>query len=906
MIMRLLSVRFFILATLLFLLSANPGVSDTPVQQELLKGFVHPPVNFSPGRESDSEARKYQGIPTIERAPGGRLWAAWYAGPIREEKFNYVVVATSADDGKTWSDLKLVINPDGTGPLRASDPCLWLDPTGRLWLFWWMNGNFEGNEVHVTMAISTENPDAENPVWSEPKAQFPGVMLNKPIVVKNGEWLMPAAIWHREESCRMMVSKDGGKTWALRGTANVPEARRQCDEPMVVERKDGSLWQLVRTAEYGLGETVSTDGGRTWTEVADYLYNATSRFHLRKLQSGNLLLIKHGPLDERIGRKDLTAYLSIDDGATWKGGLLMDERNTVSYPDATQAPDGTIYAIYDWNRADEKNILMTTFTEQDVLAGGYVSDKARSKVLINHATGINPKPWLKKADAAAGLRTDADAAPFEPGPGATLAAGEGGFQPLEIGATLFSNRGYTLYSLPDALAGMQFLFSSIDRTSATCLKPGRVYVLTPAKDRNPDSVDDELLAQGFEKTSMKEFFLFTMKGQTRFPNACFVYQKQVQTGEKIRFGKWGVLVGMGGNTKPAFLNPPQVLTGLSSAYVLISRRFQGIPSLAVAPGGRLWATWYAGKTKGEDQNNYVVVSSSGDNGKTWAERRIIDPDGIGPVRAFDPELWVDPDGKLWAFWTQSIGHDGTVAGVWAMTTDHPDAENPAWSDPVRLTDGVMMCKPIVLSSGEWVLPSSTWRKTDSSARMVVSSDQGRSWEVRGACNVPKEVRSYDEHIIVERKDGSLWMLVRTNYGIGESVSKDRGATWPDLKPSAIPHPSARCFIRRLASGNLLLVKHGGIHEKTGRSHLTAFLSMDDGKTWEGGLLLDERSGVSYPDGMQAADGTIYIAYDRDRNGAMEILMSTFTEQDVLAGAHVSDKARAMVLISHATGINPKP
>ena len=550
--MKLFPVRFSILAAALFLLSVNSGFSDTPVQpDELLKGFVHPPVNFSPGRESDSEARKYQGIPTIERAPGGRLWAAWYAGPIREDKFNYMVAATSADDGKTWSDLKLVVDPDGTGSLRASDPCFWLDPNGKLWLFWWMNGTFNGNPITVTMSISTENPDAENPVWTEPRALFPGVMLNKPIVTSIGEWLMPAAIWHRENSCRMMVSKDSGKTWALRGTANVPEARRQCDEPMVVERKDGSLWQLVRTAKYGLGETVSTDGGRTWTEVKDYLHDATSRFHLRKLQSGNLLLIKHGPLDQRIGRKELTAYLSTDDGATWKGGLLIDERSTVSYPDATQAPDGTIYAIYDWNRADEKNILMTTFTEEDVLAGAYVGDKARSKVLINHATGINPKPWLKKQAPAANLRSNADGAPLKTGPATGLSLAEGSFQTLENGARIFTDRSYTFYNPPAVLSGQSFVLCSIDHTEAVCLEPGMVYVLTPLKDRNPDSVEDELLALGFEKTSVPEFFLFLIKGKTRLGNACSVFQKQVKAGEKIQFGKWGVLVCPATTLKPS-------------------------------------------------------------------------------------------------------------------------------------------------------------------------------------------------------------------------------------------------------------------------------------------------------------------------------------------------------------------
>ena len=72
-----------------------------------------------------------------------------------------MVAATSGDDGKTWSDLKFVIDPDGDGPMRMSDPCFWLDPAGRLWLFWWLNG--PGGLATVTMAMTTDNPDAESP-----------------------------------------------------------------------------------------------------------------------------------------------------------------------------------------------------------------------------------------------------------------------------------------------------------------------------------------------------------------------------------------------------------------------------------------------------------------------------------------------------------------------------------------------------------------------------------------------------------------------------------------------------------------------------------------------------------------------------------------------------------------------
>ncbi len=334
----------------------------------------------------------------------------------------------------------------------------------------------------------------------------------------------------------------------------------------------------------------------------------------------------------------------------------------------------------------------------------------------------------------------------------------------------------------------------------------------------------------------------------------------------------------------SFMNPPKVivLPEKGDAHSAVKRKFTGIPSLAVNSNGRMWAVWYAGITADEDDNNYVVVATSSDSIRNWKETLIIDPDGSGEVRAFDPEVWIDPDGKLWIFWAQTIGHRGTIAGVWSLTTEKHDIENPKWSKPKRLTDGIMMCKPIVLSTGEWVLPASTWRLTDHSAKVIVSKDKGKTWQERGAVDVPEKDRAFDEQMIIERKDGSLWMLVRTKYGIGESVSKDRGKTWSQLIPSKIKHPSARFFIRRLKSGNLLLVKHGPIDMKIGRSHLMAFISKDDGRTWSHGLLLDQRKGVSYPDGQQVEDGTIYIIYDYNRKTNQNIFTVSFTEEDILA------------------------
>jgi hypothetical protein len=361
--------------------------------------------------------------------------------------------------------------------------------------------------------------------------------------------------------------------------------------------------------------------------------------------------------------------------------------------------------------------------------------------------------------------------------------------------------------------------------------------------------------------------------------------------------------------KDPALEAPQVNTDPGEEYADKTRLFQGIPGMERSANGRLWALWYAGGT-GEGELNYVTLVTSGDDGKTWSgPKLVIDPPG--PVRAYDPAIWHDPSGRLWVFWAQSYRWWDGRSGVWAITTDESDQDNPKWSEPRRLCNGIMMNKPTVLSNGDWLLPVAVWKQNakdsiehrfdlpeERGGNIFISKDQGKSFQLLGQTDVPH--RTFDEHMIVERKDKSLWTLVRTSYGIGESISTDGGKTWSAGKESSIPHINARFFIRRLNSGNLLLVKHNPQDGKT-RSDLTAYLSADEGKTWQGGLLLDERPGVSYPDGVQSADGTIYIIYDYARTRDKKILMSTFTEADILAGKPVSENVRQRVLINQATG-----
>jgi predicted neuraminidase len=329
------------------------------------------------------------------------------------------------------------------------------------------------------------------------------------------------------------------------------------------------------------------------------------------------------------------------------------------------------------------------------------------------------------------------------------------------------------------------------------------------------------------------------------------------------------------------------------------------------PGGRLWACWVAG---GDSPEAFFVLATSDDDGETWSDPRLV----VDSHKATLPRkrsvlvgnLWSDPLGRLWLIFDQSLDMFDGRGGVWLSLCENPDGDQPVWSRPRRIWHGVTLNKPTVLSNGEWMLPISldqrgglgafqgTFKKLDPlrGANVFVSSDQGATWQRRGVVRFPKP--DWHEHMIIERKDGTLWMLARTGAGIMESTSADGGRTWSQPTSSKIKHPVARFHIRRLASGRILLVKHGAtIDAHEGRSMLTAWLSEDDGQTWQGGLMLDERKGISYPDGFQAPDGMIYISYDRNRSTDGEILLARFTEDDILARKAIGPKSKLRMLIS---------
>lgn len=337
-----------------------------------------------------------------------------------------------------------------------------------------------------------------------------------------------------------------------------------------------------------------------------------------------------------------------------------------------------------------------------------------------------------------------------------------------------------------------------------------------------------------------------------------------------------------------FITDPEKLKAFSPGC----RLWQGIPGVERTKNGRLFVTFYSGGTR-EWLGNFCILTYSDDGGDTWLDPAAAVYNG-DDSRCYNPCLWIDPLGRLWFFWNVMPEN-----AVWAVRCNDPDAAQLRWSEPKIIGRDVLINKPTVLQSGEWLLPIAVWAesmypsggaKGDESRPFVYkSNDNGLTFRRLGGPIV--ENRSYDEHMVLERKDGSLFMMTRTKSGLAESRSYDGGETWVKAKNSSIKGPSSRFFLRRLRSGRILLINH---HNFDGRNNMTAMLSEDEGTTWKGFLLLDERSHVSSPDATEMENGDITIVYDRNRGSYLhslqelysqprEILMAKITEADILAG-----------------------
>jgi hypothetical protein len=516
-------------------------------------------------------------------------------------------------------------------------------------------------------------------------------------------------------------------------------------------------------------------------------------------------------------------------------------------------------------------------------------------------------------------RDNADGEPFRKDrPGVVICNTAEG-ELMRMGVLLFRDRQYRLAELPTELERSAFLQTPMEgQKKLRCVRPGTVHILTPLPDRNPSGSQRKILEeQGFAKVALRELRLFKHKSNGTL---CSLYQKDCEPGETIRFGKWAVpIVFPEARATPNDARPapgettvtvagrehpvPKVHFDPGPEYADANRRFGIASSITRTPGGRLWCGFSSGGER-ESQDNFGVVVISDDDGLTWSKPYLVlDQDGPGGIRSDHVTVWSDPRGKLWVMWSESpLGLVQPHSSQWAVTCDNPDAARPVWSEPRKLVDEQnLLTTPTVMTNGTWIFPSGNWERQRNKPRPLISNDQGETFFLGGELTVD-EKPDFDEYMVVERSDGSLVIFNRHAGSFLQCESSDGGQTWSAQRPNGLPHDNARFVFMKLRSGNWLLVKHGPIDRRVGRRQLMAHLSRNEGKTWEGGLMLEDRT-CSYPFGFQSDDGTIYVSYERERWLQPEILLARFTEEDVLAGKPVSDRAALKRLVNKAGGIS---
>ncbi len=361
-------------------------------------------VRYYPKDSRFGEAEvRYQGCPTVAVTKGGRIYVGWYGGGVKEpslEHFN--IVKYSDDGGKSFGEPLLVIESDEERMVHALDIQLWTAPNGALWLFWVQNNALpltEDKEYmmvantadafpvvkadgyifpdmrHTCWCIVCDEPDAEKPVFSEPRLLDIGFLRCKPLVLDSGRWIF---FNYDQVGDRYgyMISDDEGKTFTRHYGAE--KFCTSYDESMAYQKLDGSVRMFARNRMRDIAETVSCDGGLSWSETRlTGIASPDTRFFISRTPSGKVILINN---DMKEQRERMSIWLSDDDGESWKYKKLVDDpTHHLTYPDA-DFYDGKIYVVYDRGRRFENEIHLLVTTEEeimnsdiDVLKSGMVS-----------------------------------------------------------------------------------------------------------------------------------------------------------------------------------------------------------------------------------------------------------------------------------------------------------------------------------------------------------------------------------------------------------------------------------------------------------------------------------------------------------------------------------------------------
>jgi len=279
-------------------------------------------------------------------------------------------------------------------------------------------------------------------------------------------------------------------------------------------------------------------------------------------------------------------------------------------------------------------------------------------------------------------------------------------------------------------------------------------------------------------------------------------------------------------------------------------------TLTEAGNGDLVCVWYGGSYESAD-DQVLFLSRRKKGERIWSEPEVVvrNP-GRPPGNAV---VFRDGLDRIWIVWGRMESARPIRRGsgwgecrlMYRLSTDN----GMTWSDDGVLHDELGWLPrnaPITLRSGELVLPLSGRAGGVRGSFLLKTSDHGTTWERSGV------IPGASQPTVIERSDGSLFVMMRKRPRIMQSQSHDGGRTWSEPQRSDLNNPDAGIAMARLRNGHVVLVFNDSA---TGRTPLSIARSTDEGRTWETPLELESNPGeYSYPCVIQTSDGTIHVTY----------------------------------------------
>ena len=267
----------------------------------------------SPGNVRNTEA-------SMLSLRDGRLLLAYtrFRGGGGDNDSADIAGKTSSDGGRTWSAPFVLQKNDGR--MNVMSASLLRLSTGEIML-----GYLRKNSTaDCSFCVKKSNDEAK--IWkdeilvTQDKAYH--VVNNDRIVeLRNGRLLVPAANHGDYRAGKpafglCYISEDHGETWRP-GKGVVRLGGVGCQEPGVVELKDGRIYMIIRTSLGYIYQSRSSDGGDTWSEpVPTLLRSPAAPASIRRIpKTGELLMIWNNSPTAR--RAPLTSAISRDEGETW-------------------------------------------------------------------------------------------------------------------------------------------------------------------------------------------------------------------------------------------------------------------------------------------------------------------------------------------------------------------------------------------------------------------------------------------------------------------------------------------------------------------------------------------------------------------------------------------------------------